>query len=138
VHWGYPRDGRIALPYQVAVARTPGSVAIVSFDNTSSTYANGDEMVQHYWDTRRGACRNAAAHIHRHFESQRDALDSPANRAIASRLSADEQAAIYLLIESNATAHYTGGITTAQARAIITNHAGIFDEDDIDVDMMDY
>jgi hypothetical protein len=87
VHWGYPRNGRTSLCYQVAVAGNPENVAMDSFDNIVSS---GDEMLQHYWGTQRGSGRTAAGHIRRQFENHRDDLDSPANRAITTRLSTDK------------------------------------------------
>jgi hypothetical protein len=51
VHWRHPRNGRTSLCYQVAVPGKPENVAIASFDNNSSTCANGAERLQHYWGT---------------------------------------------------------------------------------------
>jgi hypothetical protein len=114
----------------------PNRVAsgISAFDQVAADYANGNEMLAEYWHRRAGITRHVMAHIHEHFENNRDTLGSEASRAMATRRSIEEQKAISLLITAEATAEYRGGMSVVEAREAIDQQAGIFDMDDIFID----
>jgi hypothetical protein len=54
--------------------------------------------------------------------------------ARATRLSFDEQRAIALLVDANATAEYRAGMTEPQAREAFDEQAGTFEMEDIDLE----
>lgn len=127
--WDYRRGCRVRQAYQVTEAN---ETSATRFDDLPTTYSNAAEMVEECWPARTGITRGVVGRMMEQLETQRSALENRANCAIASRVLANEPAAISLLIEADATTEYSlyrGGTSSAEVREILDRRVGIFATD---------